>query len=148
MLDLVPQEPAAYRCRANVRMDQSDLAGAIADLTRALVMNVSFGAAYYDRAMANEDSVNYAEAISDYSEAITLKYRVVESLVHRGDIKRALNDRRGAARDYQRALDMDTGKFAQTITLRLARQNGELPLSERDELNYPQPLRNTSRSSK
>ena len=147
-IDLMPQEPAAYRCRANVRMEQSDLPGAVSDLTRAVVMNDSYGPGFFDRAMVNEESANYADAIKDYSRAITLKYRVVESLVRRGDVKRALNDRKAAIRDYQQALDLDKGKFAQAIAARLARQNNELPMSERDELNYPQPLRNKSRSAK
>jgi tetratricopeptide (TPR) repeat protein len=147
-ISLAPQDPAAYRCRANVRMAQFDYGGAIADLTRAIVMNDSYGAAYSDRAMVNEESANYSDAIDDYSQAITLKYRTVQNLIHRGDVKRALNDRRGATRDYQRALDMDKGEYAQIITRRLARQNDEQPISERDEFNYPQPLRNKSRSSK
>ena len=47
-----------------------------------------------------------------------------------------------ATRKRDTAPDLDTGRFAQTITQRLARQNHERPASERDELNYPQPLRN------
>jgi len=147
MLDLAPQEAAAYRCRANVRINRSDLDGAISDLTRAIIMNGRYGAAYYDRGLANAESANYDAAISDYTEAIRLKYRVAESLILRGDIKRTLNDRKGAVRDYTKALDADTGKLADTITRRIARQNGDLPESERDELNYPQPLHNRSRAS-
>lgn len=147
MLDLAPQEAAGYRCRANVLIDRSDFEGAISDLTRALIMNDRYGAAYYDRGFANAESANYDAAISDYTEAIRLKYRVAESLILRGDIKRALNHPTDAVRDYTKALGADTGKFTDTITRRIARQNGAMPKSERDELNYPQPLRNRSSSS-
>ena len=77
---------------------------AIADFDRALALNPTLYAAYYDRAIALRHKGELTRAIADYSEAIRQNPDVNYFYLHRGQAYAANHQLNEAVADYKKAL--------------------------------------------
>jgi tetratricopeptide (TPR) repeat protein len=69
------RDPAAYAKRAQDRMAQGDLDGAIADFSKAIEINPDFVDAYAHRGVAKERKGDMQGAKADYSKSIEIQIR-------------------------------------------------------------------------
>lgn len=95
-----------YEMRSALRMFNGDLAGASADLSRAI--EIKPGAELYVKRAGIRTFLREAEgALSDYNYAISHGYKTEKAYSGRAMLKRTLNDLDGAIEDYQIAVAMN-----------------------------------------
>ena len=144
MLKKMPKEPASYRCIAHVKWETRDIPGTLDALAHALKLNPRYGAAYYDKGRIMFDKANYEEAAENFSTAISLKYRLADALVYRGDTLRNLSLENNALKDYKHAAKLAGRDLAPIISKRISGLKSEVPVSLEDSAYYPQDRRRTS----
>lgn len=96
----------AYNSRANIKLINGDINGAIEDLTNAIELNPKYVQCYVARAKANNSIQNYVEALEDACKAIKLDKKYAESYEMKAEAEKGLKDYRSAERDYLIAIDM------------------------------------------
>ena len=101
---VIAPEGNAYTVRASIRRARGDLAGAEADLDRAVALASRSVEAVNNRAMLRVQQGRYPEALEDYDRALLLQPDNALVLVGRGQTRLLLGNRSGAAEDFERAL--------------------------------------------
>ena len=64
--------PRDYFNRAEDKLEQGDLSGAVLDYTQAINLKPKFIQAYNSRGLAHRKARNYQKAIADYNQAIKI----------------------------------------------------------------------------
>jgi tetratricopeptide (TPR) repeat protein len=93
-----------YFVRACKKDDEGDLEGAIADYSKAILLNPVFDVAYHNRGVAHKATGDFDCAIADYSLAIYLTSGNFIAYNCRGNARRAKGDLDGALADYTKAI--------------------------------------------
>jgi protein O-mannosyl-transferase len=96
----------AYNGRANLKKDNGDLKGAIADYNKAISLDPKYVSAYYNRGIAYAASDKLQEAIKDYDQSIKLGNNSSSVYYNRGNAKRRAKDGQGAIEDYNQAIKL------------------------------------------
>jgi TonB family protein len=96
--------------RARVKMEKHDLAGAIADFSKAIETRKDNPAYYYDRGLAYTELKNYQAAIADYQAAIKLNPKYAKAYWMLGVAEAQLKDFDAGVRDLTKARELDSGK--------------------------------------
>lgn len=120
----VPQESSERRFgHGNLKLRNGDYEGAIADFTRALVLDPGNSRYYLVRGNAKKLNRDYAGAIVDYTRAIEFEREYKDVMfTARAGARELTGDLDGAIADYTRAIEIDP-KFGGTYNLRgFARQ--------------------------
>jgi tetratricopeptide (TPR) repeat protein len=134
----LPKEPATYRCRARVKYESGNQAGALRDLTKAHAMASAYGAAYYDKGHIFLKQGQYEEARDNFSRAIALNYRKAQSLMFRGDALRAMNLRSQALADYRSAEAFAYRNLGPTLARRISGLGAGVENVFDNDTDYPQ----------
>jgi tetratricopeptide (TPR) repeat protein len=94
-----------YFLRANEKSDRGDIAGALADLNQAIVINPKYDIAYNNRGLIQYKQNNWSQALADYNQAISINPKNDSSLNNRGLLKiEKTNDYPGALADLNQAI--------------------------------------------
>lgn len=93
-----------FNAQGNGKQSRQDYRGAIGDYDRAITLDPSFWAAFYNRGRAYQAEGKDEEALADYNRAIELNPEQSLSYLYRGNIKRSKLDLQGAIADYDRAI--------------------------------------------
>ncbi|MBI4617708.1 MAG: tetratricopeptide repeat protein, partial [Planctomycetes bacterium] len=110
LLDFSWEEPttaAAYNNRGLAREHQGDLAGAVADYTRAIELDPNYSRAYGNRGVARRAQGDVAGAVADFTRAIELDPSFAAAYSNRGSARREQGDLAGAVADFTRAIELD-----------------------------------------
>lgn len=102
-----PNEAKNYYVRGLTRFDKGDLAGAIADFTKALQTQANYPEAYFYRGLAYFDRKELQKSIADYSKAIELNAGYVDAYYNRALVLSAMGDKPGAIADYTQVIRLD-----------------------------------------
>jgi lipoprotein NlpI len=102
-IDRKPDDAIAYSNRAQARKDKGDLAGAIADCTKAIEIKPDYAHAYLNRGIARKTEGDLDGAIADYTKAVELKPDDAVPYLDRGLARKAKGDLGGAISDYTKA---------------------------------------------
>lgn len=84
----------------------SDWDGAIMDSSKAIELNPNMIAAYYVRAVAEENKGEFDNAITDYSKVIERRPKVASFYYNRGCAKKSKGDLDGAIADFYKAIEL------------------------------------------
>ena len=105
-----PEDAVHYYCRGQVREDQGDLTGALADYDRAIEFasdtNVK-AQTHHRRARIHQDQSNTNAALSDFNAAILLEPETARHYYCRGNLYRQQGDLTGALADYDLAIQLN-----------------------------------------
>ena len=80
-------------------------------LDKTLLLDNNYAKGYYLRGQLKFESVEYKEAIADYSKAILAKPDYAYAYNDRGSAKKLVGDEAGAIADYEKALELDQTLF-------------------------------------
>ena len=107
---VVNQEPQNIIARFNrglLKSNVGDTYGAIDDFGEVIKLEPDNFIALYNRAILNTDAHNYREAIADLNKVLEEYPNFVPGYYFRSDVKRKLNDAKGADKDYWYAYDLE-----------------------------------------
>ena len=93
--------------RGLLKSDVGDIYGAIEDFNEAIKLEPDNFIAIYNRAILNTDALNYRDAISDLDKVLEEYPNFIPGYYFRSDVKRKLNDAKGADKDYWYAYDLE-----------------------------------------
>ncbi|MEO0932569.1 MAG: tetratricopeptide repeat protein, partial [Cyanobacteria bacterium J06641_2] len=96
-----------YFNRAEDKVEQGDLSGAVLDYTQAINLKPKFIQAYNSRGLAHRKARNYQKAIADYNQAIKINPKYAEALNNRGLAHYYLKDYQSAIADFNQALKIN-----------------------------------------
>ena len=132
MLELFPDNPAAWSNRGNVKAGQYKLQEAMADYNRAIELAPNFPDSYLNRGVTLEALGQWQAAIADYDKVLQLDPVDPSALNNRGNAKAGLGDWSGAIADYRQAAELDPSYLLAAINYDLALyQIGETELATR-----------------
>lgn len=103
LLDLLPDEPALWSNRGNVRVSQNNLEAAIVDFNRAIELAPEAPDPYLNRGTALEGLGKWDLAIADYNRVLQLDPNDAAAYNNRGNAEAGLGKWQQAIVDYQRA---------------------------------------------
>lgn len=106
LLDLLPDNPALWSNRGNVRVSQNKLEAAIADYDQAIALAPDAPDPYLNRGAAYEGLGRWQAAIADYDVVLTLEPEDAAAYNNRGNAQGGLGDWNAALVDYQTAADL------------------------------------------
>ncbi len=107
IIELEPENPAAYFQLAKARKATGDAFGAIADLTRAIAIKEDFPEAYLSRAEILLSMGQAKEALPDAEKGVGLAPEEETAYLLRGQIHAALGEAEEAAADFRRTLELN-----------------------------------------
>jgi tetratricopeptide (TPR) repeat protein len=90
-----------------MRHRSRDLAGALADYSRALELNPNHASTYSNRGLAKAESGNRVAAIEDYTRALKIDPKLTLAYANRGNARENTGDVDGALADYNSVLAID-----------------------------------------
>jgi tetratricopeptide (TPR) repeat protein len=93
--------------RGLLRSQVGDVYGALEDFDKVIELEPDNFMAVYNRAILNEEARNYPQAIRDLDKVINEYPNFVPAYYFRSEIKRKLNDAKGADKDYWYAYDLE-----------------------------------------
>jgi tetratricopeptide (TPR) repeat protein len=96
-----------YFYNANLKAENLDYYGAIADFTKAIEFDPFFNFAYHNRGLAKSKLQDLRGAIEDFDMSIEIDPKDIKSYNNRGNSKSKLQDNWGAIRDFTRAIEID-----------------------------------------
>jgi len=123
------QTAADYFTQGDYEYEIGDCQQAIADYTKAIILNPNYPQAYNNRAYTNMRMRNYKDALPDLDRAIQLNPHYIQALMNRGDIHNYYYeiDRQAAIADYERVIALTGPNGSNTSVcghLFLAKHNG------------------------
>lgn len=122
-LKLNPAHASALQNRCVAKIGLKDFAGSIEDCTKAIQLNPQYGIAYNSRCWARlQLKQDLPAALADCNKAIELAPGYVNAYDSRGQLYMALNDKKQAVRDLEKALSMDASLKDTADALEKAKQ--------------------------
>ncbi|GAB4373738.1 MAG: hypothetical protein Kow00121_17350 [Elainellaceae cyanobacterium] len=106
LLEVLPNEPALWSNRGNVRVSQNHLQAALADYNRAIELAPDVPDPYLNRGAALEGLGQWEAAIADYDRVLELSPEDAAAFNNRGNAKAGLEDWQEALADYNRAIEL------------------------------------------
>lgn len=106
LLEQLPDEPAIWSNRGNVRVRQNKLEDAIADYNQAIELAPKAPDPYLNRGAALEALGQWDEAIADYNQVLQLAPSDAAAYNNRGNAKAGLGQWQEAIEDYKRAIEL------------------------------------------
>jgi tetratricopeptide (TPR) repeat protein len=100
---------SAHQARAQDKLRQGDVDGAIADFTRAIELDPSSGLAYCNRGYARQAKGDLPGALADYHRAVALAPTSGIPYTNRGLLRHQLGDLSGGLADCERAVVLEPG---------------------------------------
>lgn len=97
---------AAYVVRGNVRLNQNDLQGAIADFNQAIRLDSTLVSAYMGRGLTATESGDRGAALADYSRAIDLSPSYGLAYYNRGVVYYNQGNKTAALEDLRKAAEL------------------------------------------
>jgi tetratricopeptide (TPR) repeat protein len=107
-IELKPDDPAAHYFRGLIYQATSDNQSAIADLTIAVNNRPDAPDPHFARGVSYMETQEYKKALEDFQIAGTNKVNNYEAWANAGQAAEALGDKQEAARDYKRALQINS----------------------------------------
>ena len=107
---VINQEPQNIIARFNrglLKSNVGDTYGAIDDFSEVIKLEPDNFIAIYNRAILNTDAHSYLDAIADLNKVLEEYPNFIPGYYFRSDVKRKLNDARGADKDYWYAYDLE-----------------------------------------
>lgn len=104
LVDTLPDEPAVWSNRGNVRVSQNKISEAIRDYNRAISLDPLQPDAYLNRGAAYEAIGNWQEAIDDYNRVLKLSPDDPAAYNNRGNAKGGQGDWMSALKDYETSI--------------------------------------------
>ncbi len=139
LIEQIPENPALWSNRGNVRVSQNKLEAALDDYNHAIELAPEFPDTYLNRGTAYEALGRWSEAIADYDRVLEQSADDVAAYNNRGNAKAGQGDWTGAIADYRQAMER-APDFA------LARANYALALYQaQDSEQALQEMRNLVR---
>ncbi len=111
-----PELAEAWATRGTLAFEARDLAGALADLSRAWEMSRDT-TVLYNRAVVNQELSNWNEAIADFGEVLEQDPGEAESLLRRAACRAQAGDLAGSAADAHRFTVLAPGRAADAASL-------------------------------
>lgn len=105
---LESDKAAAYVYRGLVNMERENFYGARDDFKAALEVESELKEALFDLALAQEKMKKFDDAIKTYDELLTIDEKFVYGWYNRGRLKLAKDDFKGAIKDFETALTIET----------------------------------------
>ena len=105
---LEDDKAAAYVYRGLVNMERENFYGAKDDFQEALKVEPELPEALFDLALAQENTRKPETAIKTYDELLNIDEKFVDAWYNRGRLKLAKNDFKGAIKDFEAALKIET----------------------------------------
>lgn len=136
LLDYLPEEPALWSNRGNVRVSLNHLEAALEDYDRAIALAPDQPDPYLNRGAVREGLGQWAAAIGDYNRVLELAPDDSAAYNNRGNAQGAQGNWAAALADYQRAVDLNPKFALARINVGLAQyQLGEKALAIRQFRN-------------
>lgn len=108
-----PNSIFAFNSRGIAKYEMQDLAGSIADYSKAIEINPAYHAAYFNRAISFYETSQIDLALSDYNKAIELNPNFAKAFNGRALLyMENLNDLPRAVNDFSKAISLNP-EFAQ-----------------------------------
>lgn len=107
VVDLEPDHSIARFNRGLLRSQVGDVYGALQDFDKVIELEPDNYLAIYNRALLNDEVRNYQNVINDLNIIIGEYPNFVPGYYFRADVKRKLNDLKGADKDYWFAYDLE-----------------------------------------
>ena len=104
LIDQLPDEPAVWSNRGNVRISQNKIEAAIRDYERAIGLDPLQPDAYLNRGTAYEAMGDWQAAIDDYNRVLKLSPDDPAAYNNRGNAKGGKGDWQAALQDYEKAI--------------------------------------------
>jgi tetratricopeptide (TPR) repeat protein len=111
--------PIARFNRGLLRSQVGDVYGAVADFDKVIEQEPDNFMAIYNRAILNDEALRYPEAVADLDRVVGEYPNFVPAYYFRSEIKRKMNDLRGADVDYWYAYNLEQN-------LRKQREEGKI----------------------
>ena len=89
-ISLVADKPDYFARRGSIRQSLKDYKGMETDFDQAVLLDPSYAAGYFGRAVARAARGNHVGAIADYGRCIEAGHRVAESTKGRDNSKRLM----------------------------------------------------------
>ena len=105
---LEEDKAAAYVYRGLVNMERENFYGAKEDFQEALNVEPELPEALFDLALAEENTRKPDSAIETYDKLIKIDEKFVDAYYNRGRLKLAQNDFKGAIKDFEDSLKIET----------------------------------------
>ena len=106
LLELLPDNPALWSNRGNVRASQNKLEAAIADYDQAITLAPDAPDPYLNRGAAYEGLGKWQAAIADYNTVLALNPNDAAAYNNRGNAHGGLGDWNTALIDYETAAEL------------------------------------------
>ena len=104
LIEALPDEPAVWSNRGNVRVSQNKIEAAIHDYDRAAALDPLQPDAYLNRGAAYEAVGDWQAAIDDYNRVLKLSPNDPAAYNNRGNAKGGQGDWPAALEDYERSI--------------------------------------------
>jgi tetratricopeptide (TPR) repeat protein len=101
-----PDQARAYLLRSNLRM-ATDIAGAFADVNKAIQLKPAMGEAYYQRATLRFVSSDIAGALKDLDQAVATDFKTSVVYSFRGQLRYQQGDAKGALEDLDESMKIN-----------------------------------------
>ncbi|MEM8808618.1 MAG: tetratricopeptide repeat protein [Cyanobacteria bacterium P01_G01_bin.38] len=106
LIERLPDEPALWSNRGNVRVSQNKIEDAIADYTQAIRLAPFEPDPYLNRGAAYEAQSDWQAALDDYNQVLRLSPDDPAAYNNRGNAQGGTGDWKAALEDYQRAIEI------------------------------------------
>lgn len=93
--------------RAEIKLKDRDIEGALADFTQAISADPRCAPAYFGRGQIRANKGQFDQAIADYSKAVESDPKFAKAWFGRGMVKTYNNDAEGALADFTKAVEAD-----------------------------------------
>ncbi|NEP60437.1 MAG: tetratricopeptide repeat protein [Symploca sp. SIO2G7] len=104
LIDILPDEPAVWSNRGNVRVSQNKIEAAIGDYNQAILLAPLQSDSYLNRGAAYEALGNWQAALNDYNRVLKLSPDDPAAYNNRGNAKGGQGDWEAALKDYEKAI--------------------------------------------
>lgn len=104
LIETLPNEPALWSNRGNVRVSQNKIESAIKDYTQAIALDALQPDPYLNRGAAYEAAGQWQAAIDDYNRVIQLSPEDPAAYNNRGNAQGGQGDWNAAIEDYEKAI--------------------------------------------
>jgi tetratricopeptide (TPR) repeat protein len=133
ILSLAPQDAETLVRSADIKYKDRDIAGALADYSRAIEVDSRCAPAYFGRGQIRANKGQLPEAEADYTKAIESDPKFAKAWFGRGMLRTYTNNEPGALADFSKAVEADptyTLAWFNRALLRLSRKEYDGALAD------------------